>query len=89
MFNAFVNAIALGKIHWKYYIVYDVFLAFITAIVFFDFPETRGCTLEEVAELFEGNQKAWQARPRPYASEFKDLGLDEEAHVQIEDVDEE
>lgn len=59
MFNSFVNPIALADIGWKYYIVYCVLLVVITTVVYLFFPETRGHSLEEIAEVFEGNKRAW------------------------------
>lgn len=54
MFNSFVNPIALEAIAWKYYIVYIVILFFITMIVYLFYAETKGYTLEEIADVFEG-----------------------------------
>lgn len=51
---AFVNPIALDNIGWRYYIVFCVFLAVICAVTFFLFPETKGYSLEEIAEVFDG-----------------------------------
>lgn len=53
IYNGYVNVIALDAIDWKYYIVFDAFLAFELVIVFFFFPETSGKTLEEVSAMFE------------------------------------
>lgn len=39
---------------WKYYIVFCCILACLLVIVYFLFPETRGYTLEEICEIFEG-----------------------------------
>ncbi|KAK9452798.1 general substrate transporter [Dipodascopsis uninucleata] len=54
LYNGYVNSIAMDAIEWKYYIVYCcvIFMEFLA--VFFFFPETKGRTLEEVAEVFEG-----------------------------------
>ncbi|KAJ6016792.1 hypothetical protein N7451_000171 [Penicillium sp. IBT 35674x] len=54
MFNSFVNPIALEAIAWKYYIVYIVLLLCITIIVYLFYAETKGYTLEEIADVFEG-----------------------------------
>lgn len=49
-----VNPIAMQKIGWKYYIVFCCILACLFAIIWFMFPETKGRTLEEIQEVFEG-----------------------------------
>ncbi|OAL52923.1 general substrate transporter [Pyrenochaeta sp. DS3sAY3a] len=54
MFNGFVNPVALEALRWKYYIVFDCVLVLILGIVYFGYPETRGMTLEEVSEIFDG-----------------------------------
>jgi len=55
-FNNYVNPIALGKISWKYYIVYCVWLAVELAVVYFFFVETRYTPLEEIAKYFDGDE---------------------------------
>jgi len=54
LFNSFTNPIAMEAIEWKYYIVWCCALAIHLAVVFFMFPETKGRSLEEVSELFDG-----------------------------------
>ncbi|KAH8587944.1 MFS transporter [Bisporella sp. PMI_857] len=49
-FNTFVNPIGLDALHWKYYLVYVVWLVCETTIVYFLYPETKGPTLEEIAK---------------------------------------
>jgi Sugar (and other) transporter len=51
----FVNPIALKAIGWKYYILFCCILALFFVPIFFLFPETKGYTLEEIAEVFDGN----------------------------------
>lgn len=51
---AFVNTIGLKNIGWHYYIVFDVLLVFMLIISFFLFKETRGYSLEEIAQIFDG-----------------------------------
>lgn len=55
---AFVNPIALDDIGWRYYIVYCVILALIVVVTWFYFPETKGHSLEEIAEIFDGESAA-------------------------------
>ncbi|CVK94065.1 related to hexose transporter protein [Fusarium mangiferae] len=49
-----VNPIAMKAITWKYYIVFCCILAVLFVIIWFLFPETKGHTLEEIREVFEG-----------------------------------
>lgn len=51
---AFVNPIGMDNIGWRYYIVYCCLLAVFLAVTFALFPETKGHSLEEIAELFDG-----------------------------------
>ncbi|KAL2128288.1 hypothetical protein VTI74DRAFT_9389 [Chaetomium olivicolor] len=53
----FVNPIAMGKIGWRYYIVFDSILAMLIGVIWFLFPETKGRTLEEIAEVFDGKSR--------------------------------
>ncbi|KAF7173653.1 hypothetical protein CNMCM5623_005891 [Aspergillus felis] len=53
-FNTFVNPIALEAIAWKYYLVYLALLVFITITVYLFFAETKGLSLEEISEVFDG-----------------------------------
>lgn len=56
LFSGFVNPIALEQIKWKYYIVWCCVLLtnFITIYLFY--PETKGLSLEEVTQMFDGNE---------------------------------
>jgi len=56
IFNQYVNPIALGKIGWKYYIVYVCFIAFELVFCYFYVVETKNRTLEETAALFDGEE---------------------------------
>lgn len=51
---AFVNPIALDNIGWHYYIVFCCLLVVIVLVAWFVFPETKGHSLEEIAEIFDG-----------------------------------
>ncbi|KAL7276969.1 hypothetical protein RUND412_000006 [Rhizina undulata] len=74
-FNQFVNPIGLADIGWKYYIVYTVWLAIEAAIIYFTFPETRGKTLEDLAFIFEGAEKAAEQVKRTEAQK-EDIRLE-------------
>ncbi|KAH8804449.1 general substrate transporter [Xylogone sp. PMI_703] len=56
--NQFVNPIAMDAMGWKYYCVYIGWLVIEILVVYFVFPETKGFTLEEISELFEGKEAA-------------------------------
>ncbi|KAK7206491.1 major facilitator superfamily domain-containing protein [Myxozyma melibiosi] len=51
IFNLFVNSIALGKIGWKYYFVFLAILVCLILTTYLAYPETRGHTLEEIAQV--------------------------------------
>jgi len=55
-FNNYVNPVALSSISWKYYCVFDAFLAFEFLVVYFLFVETRYTPLEEIAKYFDGDE---------------------------------
>ncbi|KAG4273579.1 hypothetical protein FPRO04_14533 [Fusarium proliferatum] len=56
LFNGFVNPVALKALRWKYYIVFVAAQLVWLSIIYFTYPETRGMTLEEVAQVFDGRQ---------------------------------
>ncbi|KAL4987924.1 general substrate transporter [Aspergillus falconensis] len=51
---AFVNPVALDNIGWRYYIFFCCFDVLVLAVTYFVFPETKGHSLEEIAEVFDG-----------------------------------
>lgn len=53
-FNSYVNPIALAAMNWKYYIVYDAWLAVELTVVYFYYIETRNTPLEEIVKFFDG-----------------------------------
>ncbi|KAH8828987.1 hexose transporter [Flagelloscypha sp. PMI_526] len=54
IFNQYVNPIALDAIGWKYYLVYQCWLIFEGAFLWYFVIETKGRTLEETSALFDG-----------------------------------
>lgn len=51
---AFVNPIALENIGWHYYIFFCCFDVVVLVVTWLAFPETKGYSLEEIAEVFDG-----------------------------------
>ncbi|OLN83421.1 Lactose permease 11 [Colletotrichum chlorophyti] len=52
----FVNPIGMANLGWKYYIVFCCILAVLLVVIWLLFPETKGRTLEQIAEVFEGKK---------------------------------
>lgn len=52
--SMFINPIAMEALGWKYYIVFTVILFLLFVGIYFGLPETKGRTLEEIAEIFDG-----------------------------------
>ena len=67
---SFVNPIALDSIGWHYYIVFCVFLVIILATTWFLFPETKGYSLEEIAEIFDGPDYRRRVEPGDYKEDI-------------------
>lgn len=72
-FNQYVNPIALEKLHWKFYFVYVACLASFIVIIWFLFPETKGRTLEEIAEVFDGPEQTQQIRRASIAASVSSI----------------
>ena len=53
-----VNPIAMEKLAWRYYIVFCCILAGLLVAIYSIFPETKGRTLEEIRDVFEGPKSA-------------------------------
>lgn len=56
LFNGFVNPIAMDAIGWKYYIIFACAVVVWGVLIHLFYPETRGRSLEEVAEIFDGGR---------------------------------
>ncbi|KAH7305004.1 general substrate transporter [Stachybotrys elegans] len=54
VFLGFVNPIALDAIAWKYYIVFIVITVGFLFLIWRFYPETKGRSLEEVGQIFDG-----------------------------------
>lgn len=73
VFNQYVNPIALDGIGWKLYIVYTVWLGFEFIYLWFTVIETKGpngpLSLEEIAAIFDGDDKVAQLEARTAAQQ--------------------
>jgi fucose permease len=56
IFNQYANPIGVENSGWKYYITYDVWLAFEAIVVYFLFVETGKLSLEETAMILDGKE---------------------------------
>ncbi|KAM0425278.1 hypothetical protein ACHAPT_009596 [Fusarium lateritium] len=59
---SFVNPIALDAIGWRYYIMFCCITAVAVVANWLLLPETKGRSLEEISELFDGQDVARAAR---------------------------
>lgn len=59
---SFVNPIALDAIGWRYYILFCCITAVSVVANWFLLPETKGRSLEEISELFDGQDVTGAAR---------------------------
>ncbi|KAH7024959.1 lactose permease [Microdochium trichocladiopsis] len=80
-FSSNVNPIALTALDWKFLAIYCGWIAFEFVFIFFFYPETHGRTLEELAFLFEGKEKA----ERAVAAVEKQIHSGETAHIEDDD----
>ncbi|KAJ3882390.1 general substrate transporter [Lentinula edodes] len=73
VFSSYVNPVAMVDIAWKWYFFYTAIIVVTGILVHFVLVETKGRTLEEIGELFDG--KILQAHLDPL---HYDLGTDDE-----------
>ncbi|KAL2208325.1 general substrate transporter [Sarocladium strictum] len=55
-FTGYVNPVAIDSIGWRYYIVACVVLGIECAFAWWYLPETKGKGLEEIGEIFDGDE---------------------------------
>ncbi|ERT02100.1 MFS sugar transporter [Sporothrix schenckii 1099-18] len=94
-FGTNVNPIGLGKIGWKYLLVYSCWIVVEAGLIYWLWPETSGRTLEELAFLFEDEQQAEQIRKQELEQKQLSAGQnldystahsDEKRQAQVEHV---
>jgi len=81
IFNQYVNPIALGRIGWKYYIVYDVWIAFELFFCWMYVIETKNRTLEETAAIFDGEDAVQQIAAAHDMREVDEKASDSQAEA--------
>lgn len=64
MLNQYLNPVALAALAWRYYFVYIGCLISFIIVIWFLFPETKGRSLEEIAEVFDGPGAETEAHRR-------------------------
>lgn len=82
---SFVNPIAIEALSWKYYIVFCVLLVVILATTWFLFPETKGHSLEEIAEIFDGPGYRGRVSERMWKEDV--LKADQDKHIDAQHID--
>ncbi|KAH6616227.1 general substrate transporter [Chaetomium sp. MPI-SDFR-AT-0129] len=87
---AYFVPVAFENITWKTYVIFAVFCAVMHLHVFFFFPETANKNLEEVAEIFDGEQDgaikyigtpAWKTRNDRHARIIRDFMSSDESDI--------
>lgn len=73
IFNNFVNPVAMDAIQWRYYIVYCVILGAEVTITYFFLPETKGRSLEEIAEVYDGPNAVNLVSEKEKLTEIEDV----------------
>lgn len=73
MLAEYVNPIALDAIQWKFYFIYIATLTAMIPTIWFLFPETKGRTLEEIAEVFDGPSALAQASRETKATDVQSV----------------
>lgn len=82
-----VNPIAMDAIQWKYYIVFCCLLAVLLVLIYFLFPETKGRTLEEIREVFEGPATSTAMDPKVEEAAGRDDGDGHDKAMQSKHVE--
>jgi len=90
-FNTYVNPLGIAAFGWKFYFFYVAWIAVEFVVVFWQCPETKGVSLEEVALLIDGESATIsKLNPAAEALEASKEGRekDEGTTMQIEHTEE-
>lgn len=83
IFNQYANPIGVTNSGWKFYITYDVWLAFEVVVVYFLFVETGKLSLEETAAVLDGKAMETKLTEEVARKTEKSMGVE---HVTQEDT---
>lgn len=87
IFNQYVNPIALTQLKWKYYIVYDVWIAFELVVIYFLFIETKGSSLEEISLKIDGIQMQQKLSEGVADATEKEVPLSEKRAGEVDNIE--
>lgn len=74
------NPVAMGSLGWRFYIVFCIIDALFFVAVWFIFPETKGKSLEEVAEIFEKTHDGGLIAPE----KLEAVVHEKDAHIEVQ-----
>lgn len=59
--NQYVNPLGFEYLtpNWKLYVIYTCWIAFELVFIYFFYVETKGPTLEEISQVFDGPATSW------------------------------
>lgn len=83
VFNQYVNPIGIERLGWKFYFVYIVILVIECLTIYFYFVETKGPTLEEISQLFDG-QGAHIAAAMPVSRHASVAQMEKELEIKAQ-----
>ncbi|KAE9410666.1 general substrate transporter [Gymnopus androsaceus JB14] len=73
VFSSYTNPVAMANIAWKWYFFYTAMIVVTGVLAHFVLVETKGRTLEEIGELFDGNVLHPRLENTSYDSDEKSI----------------
>ncbi|KAE9408891.1 MFS general substrate transporter [Gymnopus androsaceus JB14] len=73
VFSSYTNPVAMANIAWKWYLFYTAMIVVTGVLAHFVLVETKGRTLEEIGELFDGNVLHARLEDTSYDSDEKSI----------------